>query len=202
MAAMYQTNGMQITVLRWLKIGVAATLGVLVLTACSNFYHSGRNMMGVNSTYNSSKLSCTPPTNLPGHIINVAVGDMGMTQMMGGDAALGGHMRLRTNPSTFPAGKVTVVVTNLGWRTHELVILPLAAGQSAGERIPASDGKVDETGSLGEASTSCGAGAGEGVTAGSVTWTTLTLAPGRYEFLCNLKNHYVNGMYQEILVTA
>jgi len=198
----HQTNGMQITVPRWLKIGVAATLGVLVLTGCSNFYHSGRNMMGASSVYYSSNVACTPPASLTGRIINVVVADMGMTQMMGGNAPIGGHMRLRTSPSTFPAGKVTVVVTNLGWRTHELVILPLTAGQSAGQRIPGSDGKIDETGSLGEASTSCGADAGDGVTSGSVTWTTLTLTPGRYEFVCNLKNHYVNGMYQEILVTA
>ncbi|HEX7406009.1 MAG TPA: sulfocyanin-like copper-binding protein, partial [Candidatus Nanopelagicaceae bacterium] len=142
------------------------------------------------------------PTNLTGHIIDVAVGDMGMTRMMGGDAPRGGHMRLTAIPSTFAAGKVTIVVTNMGWRTHELVVLPLAVDQSAGQRIPGSDGKVDETGSLGEASNSCGAGTGNGITAGSVGWTTLTLAPGRYEFVCNLKNHYANGMYQEVVVNS
>lgn len=41
----------------------------------------------------------------------------------------------------------------------------------------------------------------EGITSGSVGWTTLTLAPGRYELVCNLKNHYANGMYQELVVT-
>jgi uncharacterized cupredoxin-like copper-binding protein len=187
---------------RWLLIGLVGAIGALVLSGCSTFYNSGRGMMGSSSQYYSSKLSCTPPTNLPGRTVIVSVGDMGMTQMMGGDAPLGGFMRLRTNPAIFPAGKVSVIVTNYGWRTHELVILPLAVGQSSGDRIPGSDGKVDETGSLGEASTSCGAGAGEGVQAGSITWTTLTLAPGRYEFVCNLKNHYANGMHQEVLVTA
>ena len=84
----------------------------------------------------------------------------------------------------------------------EVVILPLADGQSAGQRIPGSNGKVDEAGSLGEASKSCAAGAGEGVTSGSVTWVTVTLNPGRYEFVCNLKNHYANGMHQEVVVTS
>jgi uncharacterized cupredoxin-like copper-binding protein len=187
---------------RWLKMVIAGVLGVILLTGCSTFYPSGRGMMGSSSRYYSSKVSCTPPAGLPGQIINVAVGDMGMSRMMSGDAALGGRMRLRAVPNSFAAGKVSIIVANLGWRTHELVIMPLSVGQSAGERIPGPDGKVDETGSVGEASNSCGAGIGDGISAGSVSWTTLTLAPGRYEFICNLKNHYANGMYQEVLVTA
>jgi uncharacterized cupredoxin-like copper-binding protein len=185
-----------------LKIALTVAVGALFFTGFSTFSHSGRGMRGANSQYYSSSVSCTTPTNLPGRIMNVEVGDMGMSQMMGGDAQLGGFMRLRSHPTTLPAGKVTVVVTNFGWRTHELVILPLATGQSAGQRVPGPDGKIDETGSIGEASKSCGAEVGEGITAGSAGWTTLTLAPGRYEFLCNLKNHYANGMYQEILVTV
>ena len=77
-----------------------------------------------------------------------------------------------------------------------------AGGQSAGQKVPGPDGKVDEAGSLGEASTSCGAGAGDGIQAGTVSWTTLTLAAGRYELVCNLPNHYADGMHQEIQVTS
>jgi hypothetical protein len=66
---------------------------------------------------------------------------------------------------------------------------------------PGSDGKVDETGSLGEASASCAGGAGDGITAHSVGWTTITLQPGRHELVCNLPNHYTDGMYQELDVT-
>jgi uncharacterized cupredoxin-like copper-binding protein len=186
-----------------LKIGLAsAAVIALILAGGSTFFQSGRVLRGANSQYYSSSLSCAAPTNLPGRIIKVEVGDMGMSQMMGGDARLGGFMRLRANPTTIAAGEVSVLVANLGWRTHELVILPLPAGQSAGQRIPGSDGKVDETGSLGEASNSCGSGVGQGIEAGSASWITLALSPGRYELVCNLKNHYANGMYQEILVTA
>jgi uncharacterized cupredoxin-like copper-binding protein len=128
--------------------------------------------------------------------------DVGMTQMMGGTAPLSARMVLRSAPATVTAGQVSLVATNMGWRTHELVILPLGAGASAGQRVPGADGKVDETGSLGEASTSCSAGAGDGIQAGTVGWTTVTLAPGRYELVCNLPNHYVDGMHQELLVTA
>ena len=63
------------------------------------------------------------------------------------------------------------------------------------------DGKVQESTSVGEASKSCQAGSGEGIKAGAVGWTTLTLVAGRYELICNLPNHYANGMHQLLVVT-
>jgi len=146
-------------------------------------------------------LSCSAPASLPGSIVNVMLADMGMTTMMGGTAPMGAHMMLHAAPASAPAGTISLVASNMGWRTHELVILPLATGASAGQRVPGPDGKVDETGSLGEVSNSCAAGAGDGITAGAVGWTIVTLAPGRYELVCNLQNHYANGMYQELVVT-
>jgi len=110
-------------------------------------------------------------------------------------------MMLRVTPATVPAGQVSLVVSNMGWRTHELVVLPLAAGASAGQRVPGTDGKVEETGSLGEVSNSCAAGAGDGITAGAVGWNIVTLPPGNYELVCNLENHYANGMYQALVVS-
>jgi hypothetical protein len=111
-------------------------------------------------------------------------------------------MRLSAYPSTISSGKVNVIVANLGVRTHEVVILPLASGQRAGARVVGSDGRVDESASLGEASHNCASGSGEGILARSGGWVTLNLAPGRYEFLCNLPNHYSAGMYQEVVITA
>ena len=35
------------------------------------------------------------------------------------------------------SGEVTLVVDNRGWRTHEVVVLPLPHGAGAGERVPA-----------------------------------------------------------------
>ena len=60
---------------------------------------------------------------------------------------------------------------------------------------------MSESGSLGEASRSCAAGAGDGINAGSVGWVTVNLAPGTYELVCNLPNHYADGMHQELVVT-
>jgi uncharacterized cupredoxin-like copper-binding protein len=158
-------------------------------------------MMGGGAGYRFAHTTCSAPGSLPGPIVNVTLADMGMTRMMGGTAQLGARMMLRVSPATIPAGQITVVASNLGWRTHELVILPLAGRAAAGQRVPGSDGKVAETGSLGEASHSCGSETGNGITSGTVSWTTVTLPPGRYELICNLPNHYADGMYQELVVT-
>ena len=70
------------------------------------------------------------------------------------------------------------------------------------------DGKVDEAGSLGEASRTCGADRGDeqssdyGIAPGTSGWTTLTLPPGRYELICNIAGHYGAGMYAVLDVTG
>jgi hypothetical protein len=107
-------------------------------------------------------------------------------------------MRLLARPASAPAGTVSLLVHNAGSRTHEVVVLPLPAGTPAGARGPGPDGRVDETGSLGEASRTCGRGAGDGIKPGSAGWVTLTLSPGRYELVCNLKNHYASGMFAQL----
>jgi uncharacterized cupredoxin-like copper-binding protein len=192
-----------------IRIGVMAALVLPLLTACGSPARqpSGGGMMGggmagtAESGYRYSGLTCSAPASLPGLTVAVTLADMGMTQMMGGTAPMGARMLLRTVPATVPAGQVSLVASNVGWRTHELLVLPLAAGTPAGARVPGADGKIDETQSLGEASSSCAAGKGEGITAGTVGWVTLTLAPGRYELVCNLTNHYADRMYQELVVT-
>ncbi len=162
----------------------------------------GGSMMGsVPRGYHMSRPTCSAPS-LPGSTVHVIVGDMGMTSMMGGVAPRGGHMMLRAFPTSVPAGQVSFVVGNMGWRTHEMVVLSLAPGQTARQRAPGSDGRVDETGSLGEASASCAAGSGDGIKSGSVGWVTVNLPAGHYELVCNLRNHYANGMHQAFDVNA
>ena len=138
--------------------------------------------------------SCAVPSPA-GQRVDVVLTDMG--GMMGGR----GRMMLRAVPGTVAAGPVTVVAANHGNRAHELVVLPLADGRSAGSRPLGEDDTVDETGSLGEASRGCGAGAGDGILPGQVGWVTVPLQPGRYELLCNLPGHYAAGMYAELDVT-
>ena len=162
---------------------------------------AGGGMMDGGSGFHYSSLTCSAPSSLPGRVVRVTLADMGMTSMMGGAAPLGGHMMLRVASGSISAGTISLVASNMGWRTHELVILPLSAGGIAGRRSPGPDGKIDEAGSLGEASNSCEGGSGEGIRARTVGWTSVTLKPGRYELVCNLPNHYANGMRQELTVS-
>ena len=135
------------------------------------------------------------PCNVPalsGTAVNVTLWDM-----MGGGMMGGRMMAVSASPSTVPAGEVSFRVVNQGGMVHELVVLPLAAGHAIGARPVGYDGKVNETGSLGEASRTCGQGAGNGIAPGATSWVTLQLQPGRYELICNLPGHYAMGMYTE-----
>jgi uncharacterized cupredoxin-like copper-binding protein len=136
---------------------------------------------------------CVTPR-LTGTVVQVSEMDMAM---MGRS----GPMRLFAQPATVPAGVVSLLVHNVGSRTHELVVLPLTANAPVGSRAIGAEGRVDETGSLGEASRSCATGADDGIKAGATGWATLNFSPGRYELVCNLKNHYANGMFAELDVT-
>jgi uncharacterized cupredoxin-like copper-binding protein len=185
--------------MRMRVLTLAGVSAGLVLAGCTSSTSPG--MMGhADSRYHYSSLTCSAPSALPGHTVRVTLADMGMTKMMGGTAPMGQHVRLTTAPTTVNAGAVSLVASNRGWRTHELVILPLVNHAIAGQRIRGRNGKVDESGSLGEASGSCVRGTGEGIEPGTVGWTTITLTPGRYELICNLRNHYADGMHQELVV--
>jgi uncharacterized cupredoxin-like copper-binding protein len=124
--------------------------------------------------------------------------------MMGGrgNGMMGfGPMSLNADHATVPHGTVSFLVTNDGSIDHEMVVLPLAGSQTAGARSAGGEGKIDETGSLGEASRTGGAVAGDGIAPGGSGWVTGTLAPGHYELVCNLANHYSAGMYAQLDVT-
>ena len=124
-----------------------------------------------------------------------------MTGRLDGGWMTGGSMRLVASTNHAAAGTVSFRVTNVGSLVHELVVLPLAAGQSVGDRVVSTTGRVDETGALGEASTSCAGGPGTGLDPGTIGWVTVQLAPGNYELVCNLPGHYGDGMYAELTVS-
>lgn len=144
--------------------------------------------------------TCTAPS-FAGPTVNVTLSDMGAGMMGAPGQRMRGGMRLWAGTTTVPPGKVSFDVTNAGTLTHELVVLPLADGQAAGTRAVGADGRVDESGSAGEASATCADGAGEGILPGSSSWVTLELKPGRYELVCNLPGHYSAGMYTVLTVT-
>jgi len=110
-------------------------------------------------------------------------------------------MRVVTSTDHVSAGMVSFRVANTGTLVHELVVLPLPATQIAGNRVTTIDGRVDETGSLGEVSNTCARRAGTGLSPGTVGWVTLQLPPGNYELVCNIAGHYDAGMYAELTVS-
>ena len=149
---------------------------------------------------NGAPATCSVPSSA-GQQVQVVLADMGGPSMMGGGRMPAGRMMLRVAPQTVSAGTVTFLAVNHGVRAHELVILPLAAGATAGARPIGTDNTVDETGSLGEASRGCGEGHGDGIQPGQAGWVTVSLQPGRYELICNLQGHYAAGMFAELDVT-
>ncbi|MGW2642889.1 sulfocyanin-like copper-binding protein [Streptomyces sp. NPDC001348] len=194
----------------WTVIAVAAAALVLGIASTGLLVVSDAFHRTAPVSWRAQSSRCTAPA-ATGGAVDVTVWDMG--RMMNGpnrppsDNDRPGRygmpmMRLAAHPTTIPAGKVTVRVVNAGTLPHEVIVLPLPAGRAAGERAVGSDGRVSETGSLGEASRTCGAGTGHGIASGTRGWTTLKLRPGRYELLCNYPGHYAAGMYAELVVTG
>ncbi|MGX1159749.1 sulfocyanin SoxE-like protein [Arthrobacter sp. SLBN-100] len=175
-------------------------IAVLLLTALSM---AAIALLGGGTTPggagNPGTTRCVAPS-FAGTVVNVTATDRGGS-MMGGPKMMRGSMRLSADRTTVAHGKVTFLVTNAGTIPHEMLLLPLAGTQSAGTRPVGRDGRTDETGSLGEASATCGEGGGEGVLPSAAGWVTLDLQPGRYELVCNLPGHYRAGMYTELTVT-
>jgi len=167
-----------------LVVVVLAGLSTVGLAAATGAFDTG---------HHAPNGACTAP-GLAGTVVDVHLMNMGGRGPMMG-ATTGGMMRLAASRHTVPAGTVSFRVSNVGSLVHELVVLPLATGDTAGEPPVGTDNRVEETASLGEASNNCGAGAGDGIEPGGLSWVTLNLPTGDYEFVCNLAGHYAAGMY-------
>ena len=178
------------------RLVVPVAIAVLVLAGASTVAVAAATG-GFRSTGTAPNGQCSAP-GLSGTVVNVHLVDMGGRMMMGGWG--GGMLRVLTSRARVSAGTVSFRVVNTGSLVHELVVLPLTGTQRVGERAVGADGRVDETGSVGEASKTCGAGAGDGINPGAIGWVTLTLAPGNYELVCNLHGHYGAGMYAFLAV--
>jgi uncharacterized cupredoxin-like copper-binding protein len=188
-----------------LAAGAAVLAGVAAATGAASGQPAG------SGTRPGTDTACTVPP-LPGHTVSVTLSDMG-TMMDGSGPIIGRNqpgwysgakaerrmrmMAITASPATVPAGTVSFRARNAGSMTHELVILPLPTA-GAGTRAIGAGGTVSERGSLGEASATCAAGTGEGISAGATGWMTLHLAPGGYELICNRPGHYAAGMYAHL----
>ena len=172
---------------------VVGAIGVVVLGTVL-VVGAGRGRLGGGQTLTLS--TCEPKTTSRS-VVNITLSDGGGGMMGGGSAMM---VSLAAAPGSAPSGQVTFVATNAGALNHELLILPLPS-DGAGTRPVGTDGKINEQSSLGEASTSCGRGPGDGISPGARSWVTVNLAPGRYELLCDEPWHYANGMFTEFTVS-
>ena len=172
---------------------VVGAIGVIVL---GTFLIVGAGRVRLGGGQSLTVSSCEPKT-ATGSVVNVSLSDRGGGMMGGGSAMM---VSLVAAPDSVPSGQVTFVATNTGALNHELLILPLPS-DGAGTRPVGSDGKINEQSSVGEASTSCGRGPGDGISPGTRSWVTVNLAPGRYELLCDEPWHYANGMVTELTVS-
>ena len=143
----------------------------------------------------SARRSCGP-VDARGEVVRVELSDDGT--MMGGVVPI--EVSLCASPSSVKAGTITFEATNVGWLSHELVVLP-APTTGVGTRRVNTDGKIDETSSLGEASASCRAGVGSGIEPGATSWVTISLRPGLYELVCDVPWHYAQGMVSALRVS-
>ncbi len=176
----------------------ALAIGVVALALGSTVIVSRVTGGGADRNGSYGAISCNAPA-LPGSAVHVTESDMGhVGEMMAWGNVMG--VSLRSDPSSVPSGTVSFVVTNQGNLVHELVVMPVTS-DGPGTRPVGSDGKIDESESLGEASRSCRAGAGDGLAPGSTGWVTLHLRPGTYELICNEPWHYASGMFDTLTVT-
>ncbi|MHB1251919.1 MAG: sulfocyanin-like copper-binding protein [Acidimicrobiales bacterium] len=174
---------------------LSATVGAIGLLTLLTLAGVGFTQGHIGDTRAQFQSACGP-TSPAGSVVHVTLADRGNAMMSGGTVMI---VSLFASPSQVPAGDVTFVATNVGALTHELLVLP-APRDGVGTRAMGVDGKVNESSSLAEASTSCGRGAGAGIAPGTTSWVTLHLSPGNYELLCNVPWHYANGMYQGLTV--
>ena len=182
---------------------VGALVAAMIALVASAAVAVGSMRGGANGGHGFLSGAPRAAPKLPGTVVNVSLTNMGGSMMGGqGNTMMGrGAMRLSANHTTVPHGTVSFLVTNDSSINHEMVVLPLADSQTVGTRPIAGDGKIDEAGSLGEASKTGGEGAGDGIAAGASGWVTATLAPGQYELVCNLAGHYTAGMFTQLTVT-
>ena len=185
------------------SVFVAALVAAVVAVVASAAVAVGAMGGGTGAGHGFLSGSRAAAPALPGTLVNVSLADMGGS-MMGsqGNTMMGsGAMRLIADHTSVPHGTVSFLVTNSGSIDHEMVVLPLADSQAAGTRPTAGDARIDEAGSLGEASKTDGQGAGKGIEPGASGWMSITLARGHYELVCNLAGHYTAGMFTQLTVT-
>jgi uncharacterized cupredoxin-like copper-binding protein len=122
-------------------------------------------------------VACSPSPALAGSTIDVTEKDFAI---------------LTSAPVT-SAGDLTLVITNHGPATHELVVvrsdLPADQLQIGPDGLSADEDALTIVDEIGQ------------VDYGTTEALHLSLSPGRYVLLCNLEGHYLGGMHTSLVVS-
>ena len=160
-----------------------ALIGLLgALPGCAS--NASSTGAGTNTLEDGVKL----PSSTPSTTVNVTLGDA---------QGLGGPMTLTASPATAPAGDVTFAVKNTGTIDHEAIVLktdipynklPITYGGDPPAPVKTGAGKVGEDTNIGET------GDPNLKPGDTRTFTIKNMTPGAYAIVCNLADHYGEGM--------
>ncbi len=177
------------------RIKVGSVVVVLALfVAVSGCSSSSKSSSPTSSAAGVSVTTAT--TAAPSKTVNIVVSDA---------SGLNGKMTLVATPNVALAGDVTFVVKNTGTIEHEVIVLKLAAGQTA-DKLPVVDSgdppaavatgadKIDEGAKVGET------GDPNVPAGGTRTFTVTGMTAGGYALVCNIAKHYQMGMLAPLTV--
>lgn len=160
-----------------LRIVMAGVVAALLLSACG----SGGSSASANTQSDApAETQSQAPASAEGTVVNVAVGETDVQ-----------HQYMNLDASSVPAGPVTFAITNEGVKEHEFVIL--STDQPAGQlEMNGDEANEDAYTAVDEV---------EGIAGGETANLSVTLKPGHYALICNIKGHYRMGMNADFTVT-
>ncbi|MCM8747165.1 cupredoxin domain-containing protein [Thermomicrobium sp. CFH 73360] len=106
-----------------------------------------------------------------------------------------GDYYIKPDKSEVPAGKVRFVAKNVGQLEHELIVLKT---ELAADQLPYNE--KEQTAEEEQAGQVLGEIEPDELPPGKSAEMTLDLTAGHYVLLCNLPQHYKNGMYIDFRV--
>lgn len=164
---------------RLLRITLAASVATFVLAACGSSDESSSASSDTQSE-TPAEVSTSAPAAAEGTVVNVAVGETDVQNQ---------YMNL--DVSSVPAGAVTFAITNEGVKEHEFVVL--STDQPATQLEMNGDEANEDAYTLVDEV--------EEIPGGETASLSVTLEPGHYALICNLKGHYRMGMETDLTVT-
>lgn len=156
---------------------VMVAAGALVLSACG----------GGSSDQGADTGAAIPSEGNGGNTIAVSLGESGPDSMY-----------LRLSQDTVAAGSVTFVVTNEGQKEHEFIVIQTDTPAGDFPLLPESE---DADHNFDEEAVGTALDEVEALAAGDTGEITLTLEPGHYALVCNIRPHYEEGMWADFEVT-